>query len=178
MGAHNAPVNDNPFAVPSQRDTPYRVFDDLASGLKVGKTSAGQPLEPRAGVGVFASGSVPALAPLAWKSTPQTGHVKGIVRQADGQPVDTADIAIDSISDGGSSASTTTDGNGFYGHVGLAPGTYRVSVMPGGDGRYVSTCSIDIGAGSVSTLDLMIDTSRPATATCTTISSPARSRLR
>jgi uncharacterized lipoprotein YddW (UPF0748 family) len=178
MGAHNAPVNDNPFAVPSQRDTPYRVFDDLASGLKNGKTASGQPLESRAGPGVFAAGSAPALATLAWKSAPQTGHVKGIVRHGDGQPVDTADITIDSIAEGGTSAATTTDGNGFYGHVGLAPGTYRVSVMPSGDGRYISTCTIDIVAGSVSTLDLMVDTSRPSTATCTTISSPSRSHLR
>jgi hypothetical protein len=177
MGAHNAPVNNNPFAVPAQRDTPYRTFDDLAAGLKTGKTSSGQALEQRVNAGVFAPGTVPALAPLAWKATPKTGHLKGTVKHADGPAVDTADILIEST-EGGSSATTTTDGNGFYGRIGLAPGTYRISVMPAGDGRYMSNCTIDIAAGSVSTLDLMVDVSRPSAAVCTTISSPSRSHLR
>jgi hypothetical protein len=176
MGAHNAPVNNNPYAVPSERDTPYRAFDDLAAGLRTGKTSSGQPLEPHAGIGVFAPTAVPALAPLAWKFGPQTGHLKGTVQHTDGSAVDTADIAIDGTSDPSASATTTTDGNGFYGHVGLQPGSYRVSVLPGGDGRYIATCTVDIGSGAVSTLDLTIDTTRPSTANCTTISSPSRNR--
>jgi uncharacterized lipoprotein YddW (UPF0748 family) len=178
MGAHNAPVNDNPFAVPNRRDTPYRTFDDLAAGLKTGQTSSGQPLEQRSGAGVFAPGNVPAMVPLAWKAMPSTGQLKGTVKHADGPAVDTADILIESASEGGSSATTTSDGNGFYGHIGLAPGTYRVSVMPAGDGRYISSCTIDIGSGSVSTLDLMVDVSRPSAAVCTTISSPSHSHLR
>ena len=173
MGAHNAPVNNNPFAVPSQRDTPYRTFDDLASGLRTGKTQSGQSLEQRTGTGVFAPSAVPAMAPLTWKATPTTGHLKGIVRTTDGQPVDTADVLIESSD---ASVQTTTDGNGFYGHVGLQPGSYHVTIMPVGDGRYASHCTIDIVAGSVSTLDLQIDPGHPANAVCTTISSPSRSR--
>jgi uncharacterized lipoprotein YddW (UPF0748 family) len=179
MGAHNAPVNNNPFAVPSQRDTPYRTFDDLASGLRTGKTQSGQALEQRAGTGVFAPTAVPALAPLTWKATPTTGHLKGIVRTTDGSAVDSADVLIESqalLIDGSASAQTTTDGNGFYGRVGLQSGTYRVTVMPAGDGRHASQCTIDVAAGSVSTLDLQIDPGHPANAVCTTISSPSRSR--
>jgi uncharacterized lipoprotein YddW (UPF0748 family) len=176
MGAHNAPVNDNVYAVPSQRDTPYRAFEDLAAGLRTGKTSSGQPLEPHAGVGVFAPTAVPSLAPLGWKFAPQTGLLKGVVRTTDGSAVDTADIAIDSTSDPNASVATTTDGNGFYGRVGLQAGTYRVSVLPVADGRYMATCTIDIGSGGASTLDLAIDTTRPSTAVCTTISSPSRNR--
>jgi hypothetical protein len=47
--------------------------------------------------------------------------------------------------------------------------------MPVGDGRYTSQCTIDVAAGSVSTLDLQIDPGHPANAVCTTISSPSRS---
>ncbi len=171
MGAHNAPVDGNPYAQPTKRDTPYRSFDDLASGLKTGKTVAGQPLEPRAGVGVFAT-SVSAL-PLAWKTTPATGQLKGIVRHSDGSPVDTADISIDGISASRvgktaavGSATTTTDGNGFYGHIDLAPGSYRVTVLPAGDGRYISACTIDVTAGGIATLDLTVDPNRPTSAAC------------
>ncbi len=185
MGAHNAPVDGNPYAQPTKRDTPYRSFDDLASGLKTGKTVAGQPLEPRAGVGVYAT-SVSAL-PLAWKATPATGHLKGIVRHSDGSPVDTADISIDGISASRAgkiaaataSATTTTDGNGFYAHIDLAPGSYHVTVLPPGDGRYVSACIIDVAAGSIATLDLTIDSGHPSIATCANESqSSATSRLR
>ena len=172
MGAHNAPVNNNPFAVPSQRDTPYRTFDDLAAGLRTGKTQSGQSLEQRTGAGVFAPTAVPALAPLTWKETPSTGHLKGIVRTTDGLAVDSADVLIESDA----SSQTTTDGNGFYGRVGLTPGSYRVTVMPVGDGRYTSQCTIDVVAGSVSTLDLQIDPGHPANAACTSLASPARSR--
>jgi uncharacterized lipoprotein YddW (UPF0748 family) len=179
MGAHNAPVNDNPFAVPSQRDTPYRAFEDLATGLKTGKTSAGQQLEPRSGTGVFAPTAAPALTPLPWKSLPQTGLLKGFVRHGDGSAVDTADIAIEGTSgDAPTSITTPTDGNGFYGRVGLTAGTYRVHVQPAGEGRYTSTCTIDIVPGGASTLDLSIDNGHPTTAVCTTISSPSRSHLR
>jgi uncharacterized lipoprotein YddW (UPF0748 family) len=179
MGAHNAPVNDNPFAVPSQRDTPYRAFEDLATGLKTGKTSAGQQLEPRATAGVFAPTAVPALTPLPWKVSPQTGVMKGFVRHSDGSAVDSADVLIEgSGGDGETSVTSTTDGNGFYAKVNLGPGTYRVNVLPAGDGRHISSCSIDIVAGGVSTLDLMIDSGHPTSAVCTTISSPSRSRLR
>jgi uncharacterized lipoprotein YddW (UPF0748 family) len=177
MGAHNAPVNDNPFAVPSQRDTPYRAFEDLATALKTGKTSGGQQVEPRASVGVFAQTAAPALMPLPWKLSPQTGLLKGFVRHTDGSAVDSADLLIESTSgDSPTSATTATDGNGFYGKVGLPTGTYRVNVLPSGDGRYISSCTIDVVAGGASTLDLSIDTGHPTTAICTTISSPSRSR--
>jgi uncharacterized lipoprotein YddW (UPF0748 family) len=172
MGAHNAPVNDNPYAVPSRRDTPYRSFEDLASGLKTGKTSAGQPLEVRAGIGVFAPSAM--VVPFSWKNTPLAGHLKGTVKRSDGSPLDTADISIEGTSDSGAGpVTTTTDGSGFYGRVGLTPGTYRISVLPVGDGRYISNCSIDITAGTVASLDLIVDSGRPSTATCATQAAPA-----
>jgi uncharacterized lipoprotein YddW (UPF0748 family) len=170
MGAHNAPVQDNPFAVPTRRDTPYRAFEDLASGLKTGKTVAGQRLEPGSGVGAFATGVAP--VPFAWKTGPAVGNLKGTVRHSDGSPVDSADITIDG-GDAGVGA-TTTDGNGFYGRIGLAPGTYRVNVQPTGDGRYISSCTIDITSGGISSLDLIVDASRPTTAFCANASSPAK----
>ena len=56
------------------------------------------------------------------------------------------------------------DGGGVYGRFDLAPGRYRVLVSPIGDGVYRSTCAVTIVA--VATLDLTVDPSRPAVATC------------
>ena len=76
MGAHNAPVPQNPLAVGDQRDTPYRGFDDLAAGLTTGRTTGGQLLELGTGRAVFATPAAPPAMP--WKTAPTLGHLMGV----------------------------------------------------------------------------------------------------
>ena len=85
IGAHNAPVTRNPLAVPAGRDTPLRTFDDLSSGLRTGRTVAGQALEARQrerptplGLGVF--GAQPVLL-FSTSLTLAVGHVMGTIHE-------------------------------------------------------------------------------------------------
>jgi hypothetical protein len=163
MGAHNAPVNQNPLSL-SQRDTPYRAFEDLAAGLTTGRTSAGQLLEPTSFMPVFQQ---PAGVPvMPWKATPTTGHLQGTVTAGDGAAIDGAEIVIESIDQTVRRAAARTDGGGFYGRVGLAPGEYRVLVAPIGEGLHRSACTVTVSAGLVSTLDLRVDRTSPVLAAC------------
>jgi uncharacterized lipoprotein YddW (UPF0748 family) len=175
MGAHNAPVQSNPLAVPSQRDTPFRTFEDVAAGLRTSRTLAGQSLESRNAAAVFAQAASTPLMP--WKVAPTTGYLMGTVTGRDGAAVDTAGIFIESdegLSVPAGAASTTTDGGGFYGATGLLPGTYHVSVQPVGDGRYRSGCSVTVQPGAVSTLNLSVNPGNPAIVFCQSVSPESR----
>jgi uncharacterized lipoprotein YddW (UPF0748 family) len=176
MGAHNAPVADNPLAVSGPRDTPYRGFDDLASGLTSGRTTAGQPLEASSLSPVFGQ-AVAAPAP-GWKAAPASGHLRGTITRG-AEPVDGADVTLEPVlgdvrrAPGAVAAAAApaaglgrSDGGGAYGGLGVAPGRYVVVVSPPGDGQYRSACTVTIAAGAVATLDLAIDGARPALATC------------
>jgi uncharacterized lipoprotein YddW (UPF0748 family) len=164
MGAHNAPVNQNPLAL-TQRDTPYRAFDDLASALVTGRTSSGQPLELAAVAPVF--GTTAAVPVLPWKAAPTTGHLMGIVNTSTGAAADSAAITLETAGPVTSTiAAARTDGNGFYGRTALPPGDYRVVVSPLGEGSRRSVCTVTITAGAVSTLNLRIDSASPTTASC------------
>jgi uncharacterized lipoprotein YddW (UPF0748 family) len=178
LGAHNAPVSGNPLAVSGPRDTPYRSFDDLAAGLLTGRTTAGQLLESASLPPLFHR---PASLPLpAWKTAPLTGHLRGtLVSSATNQPIDGAALTLEPEATverrgvGGivdpqaaSVALDRTDGGGAFGALGLASGRYRVIVTPPRDGRYRSTCVVTIAPGTVATMALELDPSRPAIATC------------
>jgi uncharacterized lipoprotein YddW (UPF0748 family) len=163
LGAHNAPVSQNPLSS-SQRDTPYRAFEDLAAGLTTGRTSAGQLLEPASQPPIFATSVTTPSMP--WKAQPTTGAVQGIVTASAGAPLDGAAIAIEAANGSSLVSAARTDGGGFFGHVGLAPGEYRVIVVPDGDGQYRSNCTVSIGAGAVSTVTLRVDAGSPSVATC------------
>jgi hypothetical protein len=117
-------------------------------------------------VAVFAE---PAAVPdMPWKSLPQVGHLKGVVRDASGAAVDAGDVMLARVEDGTTPAAgrtaiaTATDGNGFYGGVDLAPGTYEVTVTPAGGEAWTATCRQEVVAGQVATLDLAIDGEAPA----------------
>jgi uncharacterized lipoprotein YddW (UPF0748 family) len=171
MGAHNAPVTSNPLA--SARDTPYRAFEDVASGLTTGRTRGGQTLEPAGLAPVFAD-RVPE-PDMPWKTAGDRGLVKGVVTSGAGA-IDGAEIALE-LEDGSRRVrAARTDGNGFFGHVGLSPGAYRVIVTPIGDGSYRSGCTVAVAGGAVASLELRIE-STPALATCLT-NSPARATRR
>jgi uncharacterized lipoprotein YddW (UPF0748 family) len=170
IGAHNAPVTRNPLAVPAGRDTPLRTFDDLASGLRTGRTVAGQALEQSAAnangssaVGVF--GAQP-IAPFSMSASLAVGHVLGAIQGDEGRPLDSAEVAFESES--GVTKRVTTDGRGFFAGANLMTGTWRVSVTPAGTaiGRYIANCTLTIAAGQVGRFDLQVDTSRLGVASC------------
>jgi uncharacterized lipoprotein YddW (UPF0748 family) len=166
IGAHNAPVTRNPLAVPAGRDTPLRTFDDLASGLRTGRTVAGQALEASrengssTGLGVFGTQPVS----LLFASTLARGHVMGTIT-SDRQLLDSADVFIENESQ---AKRVKTDGGGFYGAVDLTPGQWRVSVYAQGMefGRYVADCTLTVVAGQVARFDLTVDTARGGVAFC------------
>jgi hypothetical protein len=176
MAATNAPVLANPLSIPEGRDTPLRSFDDFAAALRTGRTSAGQWVEPSGGApgGVFAEDAV--VPPMPWKLTPTTGHLMGTLRGADGQPLDTATVIVGREGEdppagedppvGRLSAATETDGNGFYGAVDLAPGTYALMVTPRDGGTVRSACLVRVVEGAVARLDLALDGTSPTLATC------------
>ncbi len=173
MGANNAPVLGNPYSVPEGRDTPLRAFDDLVTGFTLGRAGNGQWLENPATftVGAFAL-DVPVPA-MPWKDASDRGHLRGLIRTTGGVPVDSASITIAMVS--GSSIDTTSDGNGFYGAVDLAAGTYRVTVTPVGSGALRSQCTVDVRAGEVATLDLDVPDGG-VVATCATAPSGTQRR--
>ncbi len=99
IGAHNAPVTRNPLAVPAGRDTPLRTFDDLSSGLRTGRTVAGQALEASGSananvspLGVFAT---PPVSPFSMSATLAVGHVLGTIQGDEGRPLDSADVVFE-----------------------------------------------------------------------------------
>ena len=160
----NSPDRTNPFAIPPGK-TERRSFADFAAGLTTGKSADGTvPFETEP-VAVFAD---PAAIPdMPWKSLPQVGHLKGVVQGASGAPVDAGEVVLARVEDGTTPAvgrtavTTATDGNGFYGGVDLAPGTYAVTVTPTGAEAWTATCRRDVVAGQVATLDLTIDRDAP-----------------
>jgi hypothetical protein len=114
----------------------------------------------------------PAAVPdFAWKSHPQVGHLKGTIRDESGTAVDAGDLTLARVEDtpapsGRTAVTGTTDGNGFYGGVDLAPGTWEVTVTPVRAPAWTAACQATLLAGQVATLDLTIDRAAP-TATVT-----------
>jgi uncharacterized lipoprotein YddW (UPF0748 family) len=181
IGAHNAPVTRNPLAVPAGRDTPLRTFDDLSSGLRTGRTVAGQALETGGAnangstlTGVFAA---PPVLPFSTSVTFAVGHVIGTVQDEDGRPLDSVDVVLES--DVSAPRRVTTDGAGFFGGANLVSAQWRVSVYAAGEsGRHLANCTLTINMGKVARFDLQVDTSRPGAATCLTAQSSRASGLR
>jgi uncharacterized lipoprotein YddW (UPF0748 family) len=167
LATSNVAVAANPLSVPPGQDTGVRSFGDFASGLVTGRSSDGttwfeNPAHP---VPVFAW---PAAIPdLPWKTDPQAGHLRGVVRDESGAVVDAGAVAIARVADGTTpaagrtSSAGATDGNGFYGAVDLAPGRFQVTITPVGLAAYASACTAGINAGQVTTLDITIDRTAP-----------------
>jgi uncharacterized protein with FMN-binding domain len=89
---------------------------------------------------------------MPWKEQPTTGAIKGHVTTRDGQRFDTAVITLSPLSAKGEVRTLRTDGNGWFGAIELAPGTYKVTVqLDGYNGQFQRT--VNIKAGTVSTID-------------------------
>ena len=153
----------NPFAIPPG-PTGLRLFPDFAAGLTTGRSADGAVLFETIAPSIFAD---PATVPvLPWKANPQVGHVKGVIRDATGAVVDTGAVAIVRVdgaetAPGRRSATTATDGNGFYGGVDLAVGRYQVSITPVREAPYVYRCAtVNVLPGQVSTFDIDLPVDR------------------
>jgi hypothetical protein len=98
MATPDAAVASNPWAIPPG-PTPVRGFAEFASGYTTGRSVNGATLyEDPALTPVFADAA--GIRELTWKTQPQVGHLKGFVRDAVGQTLDTAGIEILRMDDG------------------------------------------------------------------------------
>lgn len=153
MATSNVALTANPYSVPPGLTTPARSFAEFASGLTTGKSADGATLyEPvSAGPAVFAN---TATVPLfAWKASPARGHLMGFARRPDGTAVDSGTVTIQK--DGTTIRTTATDGNGFFGAVDLAPGSYLAKVESGVEVYY--SCIAEVVAGAVAPADAGFD---------------------
>jgi uncharacterized lipoprotein YddW (UPF0748 family) len=92
--------------------------------------------------------ATPARPPaMPWKQGAEA-HLYGFATLPDGSPLDGAVVRLSGPRD----VQHLTDGNGFFGAVGLLPGTYRVSLASGGD--QLGTTTATVGPGEVRRLDL------------------------
>jgi uncharacterized lipoprotein YddW (UPF0748 family) len=162
-----SPDRTNPFAVPPG-PTGLRSFADFAAGLTTGKSVDGSVLFEDPAVNPVPVFMAPATVPdMLWKSQPQVGHLKGVVTDESRAPVDAGGVRLARVDDGTTPSAgrtevtSATDGNGFYGGVDLAPGTYEVTVTPTGAEPWTAACRMAVTAGQVATLDLTIDRQAP-----------------
>lgn len=171
-GATTPVAVPNPFSVPPNQLSPTRSFAEFAAGLTTGKSVNGLTLyEPNVNdpdyEAIFAQ---PAPVPiLPWKATPSLGHIMGFARRGDSTILDTATVTIKNI-DTNATRTGATDGGGFYGGVDLTPGQYLVKAVLGPDVLY--SCVANVSAGVVTTADLGVENTAPATSAAFTPTVP------
>lgn len=159
LAANNAPVVNNPWSVPAGRDTPQRAIEDLAAGLRFGRTTTGQVVDPSM-TGPFAD--IAAVPALPWKD--EEGHVLGRLQNTAGATVD--GVALRAVrSDGGTGATAVSDGSGVFALPALSSGAWRI-VATVGDGSFTSTCTLDLQARVVARVTLALDVNRPGVLEC------------
>ncbi|WP_162271419.1 family 10 glycosylhydrolase [Luteitalea pratensis] len=161
LAATNAPVVDNPLSLPAGRDTPQRAVEDVAAGLRTGRTTGGQvvdPIQPP----LFAV-SVPRPA-TPWKGS--VGHVLGRLEDGTGMPVDGAQVHLDAAGRSTGPDDVVSDGSGVFATPAVAPGSYRVHLVSPAGGAYTSDCTIEVSAQNVTRITLTVDASRAGVASC------------
>lgn len=81
----------------------------------------------------------------------------GIVKFADGQPIDGALIDIKSAADSATniSRSIRSDGSGFFGAVAFEPGSYLIQVRR--DGAVTTSATASVAAGQVTLINLRVE---------------------
>ena len=159
VAANNAPVVSNPLSVPAGRDTPQRAIEDLASGLRFGRTTTGLAVDPSL-TGPFADvAEVPALP---WKR--EEGHVLGQLVDDRGAPVDGVPVTLVRGA-GTTQATAVSDGTGVFALPAVAPGAWRVVATVDG-ATYTSGCEVDVVAAGVARVTVALETSRPGVLEC------------
>lgn len=169
MATSNVAVAANPLSLPPGQNTPPRPFAEFAAGLLTGRATTGTTFFEDPFINPVPVFEQPASIPeLPWKVHPQVGHLRGIIRDESGDVVDSSAVTIEWVADGTTPlvgrtvVNTASDGNGYYGGVDLAPGEFRVNVMPVGQPAYAAACTVGVAAGGVATFDITIDRIAPA----------------
>ena len=86
MATSNVAVNANPLSVPPGANTPARPFADFAAGLVTGRSANGLTLFEDPSLNAIPIFERPASIPdLPWKTNPQVGHLRGVVRDGAGR---------------------------------------------------------------------------------------------
>ncbi len=91
------------------------------------------------------------VPPMPWKETPTEGHLMGFVRFPAGTAADGARVVAENAATGETRV-TSADGGGFYGFVGLPPGTWRVTATLGTSSFEAPDVTVE--AGLVASADL------------------------
>lgn len=160
LAANNAPVVNNPLSSPAGRDTPQRPFEDFAAVLRTGRTTGGQVVDSQPLFPV----QVP-RATTPWKDV--VGHVLGRLEDDSGTAVDGAAVTLESST--GLAAGpddVTSDGGGVFATPSVPPGTYRTRIVSPTGSAFVSECTVDVAARSVTRILLVLDPARPGVAAC------------
>ncbi len=131
--------------------------------------SAGAPITPntefyKAVADVF--GATATVPDLPWKTKPDRGHIYGWVTVDDGAVwlKDGATVRVESDTGKPFTATTVTDGTGFFGSVNLQPDRYRLVVERGGVEIFRAAAK-DVKAGETTRFDLILTASHFADAT-------------
>lgn len=82
----------------------------------------------RRALATFAAAAALALASPAFA---QTGQIRGVVTDAQGNPVDSAKIVFQNVDNGAGAMQTKTNKKGEYMQVGLTPGHYKITASKG-----------------------------------------------
>jgi hypothetical protein len=94
-----------------------------------------------------------AVPPMAWKLTPTTGHVQGVVVSRDGSGAD--QVRVDLYDATGTLVSSRrTTGTGWFGFVDLLPGNYTLAVT--GAAETAGPTGITVAAGRVTPISFVL----------------------
>ncbi|WP_418607600.1 family 10 glycosylhydrolase [Georgenia sp. SUBG003] len=87
-----------------------------------------------------------AVPEMAWRTDATTGNVAGTVTLTDGTVADQVDVVLHPVSAPGAKVLVRTDGSGWFGAVGVAPGRYRVQVAEeGAEGTAATFVTVEAG---------------------------------
>ncbi len=136
MATSNVAATSNPFVVSSTNTTatttansPARSFSEFASGLTTGKSVNGLTrYEPTGLTPVSIFSDKAEIPTFSWKAVPTLGHMKGIAKDSEDNPLDTKPVTIENL-DTQATRAAVTDGGGFFGAVDLTLGSYRAKVI-------------------------------------------------
>ena len=105
----------------------------------------------------------PAAVPeMFWKTQPVTGHLIGVVTDANGAPIGQVPVTLTDAA-GAAVATRLTDGTGWFGFVDLPAGAYHATVTSG---------RASGGSGQATVVAGQLSTVSPAVAACTSTVGP------
>src|SRR5688500_1694389 len=88
---------------------------------------------------------------MPWKERPTTGHIAGTLVMTNGRPLDQVPVTLTHVRSGRTVNGRVTAGSAWFGFVGCAPGTRRLSVAPPPGVQGTSTTTVDVRPGATAT---------------------------